>query len=748
MKILIITPYWPPHMGGVEVYAKNMAQGLIAKGWDVVVVTTASNANDKRKSTEEGITIYRLQVHFKLMNTPVGFGWRGKLRKIVKTETPDVINAHTPVPLLADIAERVRGRVPFVLTYHNDLAKDGIISKLLAKVTFLALQRKTLRRAEHVIATSMMYVGKSKALSSQAYKLSIIPPGVDSTRFNTEIKPIKAITNRYAGKQVILFVGGINMSQQHKGLAHLLEAYPIIRKTFPNAVLSIVGSGDGLDYYKNQVKDLGIQGHVHFEGYIPDSDLPSYYQAASALVLPSTNDSEGFGMVAMEASACGTPVIGTTVGGVSAAIQDGQTGLLVSPRSSNEIVSAVNRILADEKYARKLGAAGARRAANFNWNSLTEQYELLMRRLGKPAIAYVAGYYAPHIGGMERVAKTLAEEMAARNYDVRVITSAIDQPTKTDTPTVPGLQVTRLKAFEFAHTPFAFGLLRALFRLPRNSIIHLHLAQAYYPELVWLVARARRQKYVVHFHLDLMPSGPLGALFLVYKSVILRHVISAADSVIVFSEEQRKFLQNKYGLELAKITIIPNGVGEEYFIKQKDFSAKDPFNLLYVGRLTSQKRVGLLIQAMAVLKQHAQLTLVGSGDEAHALKQLADKLQLTNVHFAGYKAAPEIRQILNGSDVFVLSSDREGMPLAVLEAMAAGLPIVATDAPGTRELVSGVGVLVDRADAKEIAKKVDKVLSDRAELGRLSTLSQETAKQFAWSGVVDKCEELYSEVSA
>lgn len=361
----------------------------------------------------------------------------------------------------------------------------------------------------------------------------------------------------------------------------------------------------------------------------------------------------------------------------------------------------------------------------------------------RPVIVQVAGYYPPHLGGAERVVQSLSEQLASRGYDVQVLTSAVDAPVGTEQP-LPGLSVRRFKAWEFAHTPWAPAVIPALWRVPKRSILHLHLAQALYPELVWLTAKLRRLPYVVHFHLDLQPSGPLGKLFLIYKATVIRLVIKQADRVIVFSTAQQQFIHERYGVPKDRIAIIPNGVGTEYFHRPRHYrtSARQ---LLNIGRLSPQKRLNLLVAAMADLPD-CQLTLVGDGEERSRLEAQVKRLGLTNVTFTGSKSPAETLAYYQAADIFVIPSEREGMPLVVLEAMAGGLPIVAAQVPGLQELVDGVGVLVDQPQASVLAEVIQRLLSDKSQLDRLSRQSVQTARGYSWERLTDAFEALYKEL--
>ena len=187
-------------------------------------------------------------------------------------------------------------------------------------------------------------------------------------------------------------------------------------------------------------------------------------------------------------------------------------------------------------------------------------------KVARPLLVHVAGYYPSHLGGMERVAQATAEGLAARGHRVLVLTSDRGELSP-GTQQTSNLTVKRLHSRDVAHTPVAPALLTELFRLPKPAILHLHLGQAYYPELVWLASRLRHIPYVVHFHLDIGPSGPLGKLFLLYKATVLRGVIRGAERLIVFSDDQRRFIRQRYAVPLTRIALIPNGVSPESFFR-------------------------------------------------------------------------------------------------------------------------------------------------------------------------------------
>lgn len=371
-KVLLVTPYFHPHVGGVESYTAQLAARLSAVGWTVVIVTTGDAGGGQE--TRDGIRIYRLRPAATLSNTPVGIGWRKRLREILETERPDVINAHTPVPYLADIAQRCSGSTPFVLTYHNDLAKDGMLAAAVARLAHLLLIRRTLDGSRSIIATSEYYALESPYLKRHRSKVEIVPPGVDVARFNPEVKVGTRLAATLAGARVILFVGSLSRTQRHKGLDVLIDAFTVIHSESPDVRLVVVGSGDGSDAYQSRAAALGLGEAVTFAGHVGEEDLAQYYKGATVLAMPSTNRSEGFGMVYLEAGAVGTPVVGTTIGGVPHAVLDGETGLLARPGDIESLRLALRRVLDDGELARRLGhAASARAQTEFAWPRLAQR---------------------------------------------------------------------------------------------------------------------------------------------------------------------------------------------------------------------------------------------------------------------------------------------------------------------------------------------------------------------------------------
>ncbi|MFE7097208.1 glycosyltransferase family 4 protein [Streptomyces erythrochromogenes] len=368
-------------------------------------------------------------------------------------------------------------------------------------------------------------------------------------------------------------------------------------------------------------------------------------------------------------------------------------------------------------------------------------------------VLQITPYYPPHLGGLERVVLHLSRCLAPR-HDVRVVTTTLGSGGAPRRAREDGVSVRRHRATEFAHTAIAPGLLGSLLAAPRGAVLHAHCAHALLPETVALAARLRRQPFVLHFHLDVDASGRLGGLLPAYKKHVFGRVARAAAAVIVLTEQQARFVEETYRVPPARVHVVPNGVGPEFFRPAPAPAATPvgaatatgtlrPLRLLYVGRLSAQKNVARLLDAISLAESPVGLRIVGGGELDADLRARATALGLgERVEFTGPLYDADLLAAYADADVFVLPSDREGMPLAALEAMAAALPVVATDVPGNTELLRGVGLLA-APDPVSLAAAVDRLASDPALRGRMAASSAERARRHTWEEVTRQVELVY-----
>jgi glycosyltransferase involved in cell wall biosynthesis len=362
---------------------------------------------------------------------------------------------------------------------------------------------------------------------------------------------------------------------------------------------------------------------------------------------------------------------------------------------------------------------------------------------------HVTAHYPPFLGGLEKVVQALVDYRNTLGLDVSVLT-ARDRPRMSEylgeaSPDGEN-QVRHLRSWEVAHTAIIPGLPIELLTMPRSAIVHLHVSQAFVPESVYVAHLLRGLPYVAHLHIDAGPSGRAGVLLRAYKPLVLRPVLRSAARVVVFTRAQRSAVAAKYGVDAARVAVIPNGVDQRFFYSGRRLVGARP-RLLFVGRLSLQKNLPLLLNALAGVSEYFETTLVGDGELEGKLRNLAASLGLQNIRFQGRADGVELQDLYRNADVFVLPSEREGMPLVLLEAMAMGLPVVATDIPGNRDVIAhGTnGILVPPNDAPALRMALKSITADPSRYQGMSAESRRIASRYSWAKIGARFERLYAE---
>src|SRR5215467_7296879 len=215
-------------------------------------------------------------------------------------------------------------------------------------------------------------------------------------------------------------------------------------------------------------------------------------------------------------------------------------------------------------------------------------------------IIHVTAYYPPHLGGQEMAVQDLVTQLASAGEQVEVVTSSIGA--RTGVGVENGVLVTRLKSFEFAHTAIIWGLFFWLLRRTRrNTIVHLHVGQFFTPEVVWLAARIRRFKYILHLHCDLVQSGPLGRLLPLHKKLFFDREINDAEVVIVLTEKHYRAVRDDHSYD-GELLVMQNGIDEAFFEITRKPAGSQTLKLLFVGRLSPHKNLTALLEALSTVK--------------------------------------------------------------------------------------------------------------------------------------------------
>jgi glycosyltransferase involved in cell wall biosynthesis len=375
---------------------------------------------------------------------------------------------------------------------------------------------------------------------------------------------------------------------------------------------------------------------------------------------------------------------------------------------------------------------------------------------GIGSVVQVSSYYPPHLGGAETVMEQLSAALYRRGIDVSVVSSRL--PRTAPRVETNGVPVRRLAAREIAHTPLIPLLPIVLGRRARGALFHVHVGQAFVPETVALVSRVFRRPYVAHVHLIVRPTGALGGLLPIYNRMVLRAVLHGAKKVVCLTEVMRAEIINTYALAADSVVVIPNGISAEWFVQPEAVlpAEGEPIGgpvsahvvphgeILFVGRLTAQKNLPVLISAMALLPDY-NLRIVGDGVDEPALRAQVDVLGLHNVAFAGRLPREGIQAAMSQSHLLAMPSTHEGMPLVLLEAFAAGLPAIVSDIPELRQY-AGAARLVASDDPTAWADGIRQLMADDEARSALAGAGRAIAAAHAWDRVIALWVDLYTSV--
>jgi len=282
----------------------------------------------------------------------------------------DIVHVHWPVPhaLFGWAARRgSRGRTGLVTLWYG-IELRWVKSRLPWLKQFL---KWALRTSDQVVAISS-YTAREIA-ELVPVPVRVIPYGLG---FAESLPGGTAARRSTDGTFQILYVGNLI---PRKGVRYLIDALHRLPSTIP-AKLLILGEGTDRAKLEAQVHELGLAGRVEMPGRVPEPDLHRAFHEASVLVLPSIvdqrGDTEGLGVVLLEALSYRVPVIGSAIGGITDIIGHGETGLLVPPEDPTAIAKAIERIATDPAFAKRLAEAGSRRVREqFGWEAIIAAWQ-------------------------------------------------------------------------------------------------------------------------------------------------------------------------------------------------------------------------------------------------------------------------------------------------------------------------------------------------------------------------------------
>jgi phosphatidylinositol alpha-1,6-mannosyltransferase len=371
-RYLVITELFLPTKGGTAVWFDEVYKRIGGK--EIHIVTADVNGAEAYDAHHSN-SIHRISLRRHWWLKPESLAMYGKLLgrslRLALHHKFDAIHAGRVLPegLVGLVVARLVRRPLVVYAHGEEITTWRQPGKFQAMVF-------TYKHADRVIANSDFTRDELLKLGVRADKISLISPGVDIELFHPglETADLRASIGLAENQRLILSVGRLS---RRKGFDQVIKALPMLLRQGIDVHYAIIGVGEDHDYLASLARDAGVSGRVHLLGHVIPNDLPRWYNAADVFAMPNreiNGDNEGFGMVFLEASACGKPVLAGQAGGTGAAVLDGVTGVRVDGASTEAVATGMISLLGSPEFARQLGAQGCNRAfAEFAWEKVAEK---------------------------------------------------------------------------------------------------------------------------------------------------------------------------------------------------------------------------------------------------------------------------------------------------------------------------------------------------------------------------------------
>lgn len=721
-------------VGGMELALSRMVRGTSDIGFRHSIVSLKGDAVI-RDEFDSSVEIFCMHARPNELALPL------RLRRIIKQVRPTVIHARNwgawPDVALARLL--VSPRVPLMFSFHG-----------VSEAGAMPLRRRLAFRALAAITTYVFTVSEAARqflvghVGLPARRVGVIPNGVDTDRFRP------GASRKRRGAFIIGSVGSLTPVKNH---ALLIHAAAELIAGGQEVELRLAGEGPERDALETLADSLGVGNRVHLPGHV--ADIPSFLQQLDAFVLPSR--SEAHPNALLEAMACGLPCVATRMGGVLEVLGGGQFGRLIDPGDTTALAEAISA-LCDPKLGQPLGQAGRKRVVEeYSMERMlrdyADLYAAVARSAGrgdgnqcgnatshaKPRVVML-GPVPPPAGGMASVVVNLRDSELSHRCGLTVMNNA--KTTREGRALVVGIgaQIRLL------------GRLVGQILRGRGEIVHVHTCSGFPFWRDCLHAAAARLLgglAILHVHGARFDdfAGGLGRM----ARGAMRFAFEHVSAVIVLSEDWLSRL--KPYAPRANWRVVPNGVPVPAETAAVE-SRKPVF--LFLGDLGERKGTRDLVKGASIALRRGfdgRVDLAGretEPGEKDALERLVAEAGCeSRVRLVGVLSGEPKAQALLSSACLVLPSYAEGLPMAILEAMACGLPIISTKVGAIPEVIrEGVeGFLVEPGDVEGLADCMVRVSRDarlRKRMGEAARLR--LREHYSLQVMVERIMEVYRDV--
>lgn len=378
LRVLQFGRFWNEQHGGIERHVSLLSQGLASRGVEVVNLVAAPNL----KGNEETHGNYRL-IRAPSFGESYGMAlspaqvWTAL--KMHREKPFDIFHLHFPDPLSHLTSMLLPASTRRVITWHSDIVRQ---KRLLA--LYKPFLSRIARQADALVAATQAHFDGSTQIPGDvpAARRHVIPYGLDYAPLVLNARTTALRDQLRASVQGRGLVFALGRHVYYKGFEVLIDA---LQHT--DAFLMLGGDGPLRPQLEARAASLGLQGRILFTGHIAEEDLAAYFHACDVFCLPAVERSEAFGLVQLEAMACGKPVVCTQLNnGVNIVNIDGQTGFAVPVRDAVELGRRLAQLLADDALRQKLGSQALARTDDFSVRSMTDSHVKLYEDILRTAL--------------------------------------------------------------------------------------------------------------------------------------------------------------------------------------------------------------------------------------------------------------------------------------------------------------------------------------------------------------------------
>jgi glycosyltransferase involved in cell wall biosynthesis len=598
---------------------------------------------------------------------------------------------------------------------------------------------------DHFLAPSQFVKEKLMQDGFSAEKISVLP--------HFQKLPVQWPSHPEPGSSILYF----GRLSPEKGVADLLRAM----KHVPHAQLRIAGDGPQRAALESLARELGLT-NVEFIGHVDGTVLDRMIASACFTVLPS-RAYETLGKTILESYAWGRPVVASDLGSRRELVEQGETGILFPPGNVEQLAKAISFLVERPGLAAKMGAAGrelveTQHTPDAHYRAMMLLYQQMRSASTKARkaevfpeppkplrIAFIGGRgVVSKYSGIETCYEEVGERLAEMGHDITVYCRSYFTPPLT---TYRGMRLVRLPTFRSKHLETLVHTFLSTVHVMFSACDVVHY-QAQGPALFSFLPRLFGKKTVVTVQGQDWQRKKWGR----FASFVLRLGEIASARLPNRTMVVSRTLEHHYRtVHRANPAYVPNGTKIRQRVPPQqilEWGLEPGKYILFVGRLSPEKNCHLLIEAYEKLNTSVKLVLAGGSSHTSAYVDKLREHQSDRVVFLDWVHGTALDELLINATLFVLPSDVEGLSLALLDAMGAGVCVLTSDIPENREVIADTGFTFQPGDAFDLARMLRLLLSDPRRQKLAGKKAQARVQEhYLWAAIAAEIGHSYAELT-